>query len=334
MRFPGSIKSGSPVLRNTSRIINYIITTTTRSYSSYGSNNVPLQYTIHDIRNKYLKGIPISMGTAYDYITASWVNKAQCDMLLIGDSLAMTSLGYDSTTELPFDEFKYHIKSVCRNRDGPALVVSDMPFGSFESSIQNGISNAIELLKLSPRLNTLKIEVGLLSTDKYTIEFVKQLCSRGIPVMGHIGLTPQRANSLGGFKVQGSKDPVEIVEIYKTAKKLQEIGCWSILLEAVPHKVASLITNRLSVPIIGIGAGNGTSGQVLVIADMLGMQPNVHVPRFVNKYNNLFETACESLTQYKKDVETRKFPHTGVHTFKIKDEIYDESLRIIEKNGL
>lgn len=334
MRFLGSIKSGSSIIKNTSSIIKYDIATTSRLYSSHGSNNLPLQYTIHDIRNKYLKGIPISMGTAYDYITASWVNKAQCDLLLIGDSLAMTSLGYDSTTELPFDEFKYHVKSVCRNRDGPALVISDMPFGSFESSVQNGISNAIELLKLSPRLNTLKIEVGLLSTDKYTIEFVKQLCSRGIPVMGHIGLTPQRANSLGGFKVQGNKDPMEIVEIYKTAKMLQEIGCWSLLLEAVPHKVASLITSRLSIPTIGIGAGNGTSGQVLVIADMLGMQPNAHVPKFVNKYNNLFETACESLTQYRRDVETRQFPEKGVHTFKIKDEIYEESLRIIEKDSL
>lgn len=334
MRFPGLIKYDYSILKITPRTIKSTNRTTARLYSSHGSNNLPLQYTIHDIRNKYLKGIPISMGTAYDYITASWVNKAQCDMLLIGDSLAMTSLGYDSTTELPFDEFKYHVKSVCRNRDGPALIVSDMPFGSFESSIQNGISNAIELLKLSPRLNTLKVEVGLLSKDEYTIEFVKQLCSRGIPVMGHIGLTPQRANSLGGFKVQGNKDPMDIVEIYKTAKELQGIGCWSILLEAVPHKVASFITNHLSIPTIGIGAGNGTSGQVLVIADMLGMQSNIHVPKFVNKYNNLYQTACESLSQYKRDVEDRKFPETGVHTFRIKDEIYEEALSIMEKNNL
>lgn len=272
------------------------------------------------------------MVTAYDYITASWVNKSQCDLMLIGDSLAMTSLGYTSTTELPFDEFKYHVKAVCRNKDGPALVVSDMPFGSFEASVSQGISNAIDLMKLSPRLTSLKVEVGPLGTDEYTMEFVKQLCSRGIPVIGHIGLTPQRANSLGGFKVQGSKTPQEAVELYRTAKRLQEIGCWSIVLETIPYKVAQYITDRLNIPTIGIGAGNSTSGQVLVIADMLGLQSTDHIPKFVNKYGDIITNVEESLCKYKNDVESRHFPETGMHTFKIKDEIYDEFVQIIEKN--
>ncbi|CAL9737273.1 3-methyl-2-oxobutanoate hydroxymethyltransferase [Monosporozyma servazzii] len=305
-----------------------------RCYSSQGLKKLPAQYTIHDIKKKYSQGIPLSMVTAYDYITASWVNQARCDLLLVGDSLAMTSLGYTSTTELPFDEFKYHVKSVCRNQDGPSLVVSDMPFGSFEASIPLGISNAIELMKLSPRLTSLKVEVGPLAQDEYTMEFVKQLCSRGIPVMGHIGLTPQRANSLGGFKVQGNKDPMDAVELYKTAKKLQEIGCWSIVIEAMPHKVAAYITQNLSIPVIGIGAGNGTSGQVLVLSDMLGLQPTDHLPKFVNKYHSILDEVRPSLEQYKNDVESYKFPETGLHTFNIKDEIYDEFVQIIERNNL
>lgn len=305
-----------------------------RFYSSQGPKKLPPQYSILDIKKKYSQGIPLSMVTAYDYISASWVNKAQCDLLLIGDSLAMTSLGYSSTTELPLDEFKYHVKSVCRNQDGPALVVCDMPFGSFEAGISQGISNAIDLMKLSPRVTSLKVEVGPLAQDQYTVEFVKQLCSRGFPVMAHIGLTPQRANSLGGFKVQGNKDPMNAVELYKTAKKLQEIGCWSTVLEAVPHKVATYITQRLSIPTIGIGAGDGTSGQVLVLSDMLGLQPTEHLPKFVKKYDSIVDQVNTSLEQYKNDVEARKFPETGVHTFKIKDDVYDEFVQIIEKENL
>lgn len=246
---------------------------TQRLYSSQGlpkQTQPPKQYSILDIRKKYLTGKPLSMCTAYDYITASWVNQAQCDLLLVGDSLAMTSLGYESTTELSLDEFKYHVKAVCRNRDGPSLIVSDMPHGSYEVSEEDALRNAFSIMKLSPRVTSLKLEVG--PTDSYTMNLVTQLCSRGVPIMGHIGLTPQRASSLGGFKVQGNKSVDEAVEIYKTAKRLQQAGCWSMVIEAVPHKIASFITSKLSIPTIGIGAGNGTSGQVLVVADMLGLQ--------------------------------------------------------------
>ncbi|CCD24235.1 3-methyl-2-oxobutanoate hydroxymethyltransferase NDAI_0C05760 [Naumovozyma dairenensis CBS 421] len=282
--------------------------------------------TILDIQSKRSKDIPITMTTAYDSITASWCHEAQSDMILVGDSLAMTSLGYASTTDLPFDEFKYHVKSVCRV-PGPSLIVVDMPFGSFESSIPFGISNAIELMKLDSNVTSLKVEVGLHTKDKYTPKLIGELCARGIPVMGHIGLTPQRAHSLGGFKVQGNKSVEETRELLETAKLLQDLGCWSILMECVPHKVATLITSKLDVPTIGIGAGNGTNGQVLVISDMLGMQGK-SVPKFVKKYSNLNEIAINGIANYTKEVMEKSFPETASHTFKIKDELWEE----IEKN--
>ena len=287
--------------------------------------------TIPDIHAKYHRGIPLTMCTAYDYITATWVQNAQCDMLLVGDSLSMTSLGYPSTIELPFDEFKYHVRSVARASaatTGTALIVVDMPFGTFEAGMETGLANAIELMKLSSSVTSVKVEVGPHSKDTYTLDFIRMLSSRGIPVMGHIGLTPQRANSLGGFKVQANKNAQDIVELFETAKKLQEAGCWSYVIECVPHKVASYITSHLSIPSIGIGAGNGTSGQVLVISDLLGMQgPNV--PKFVKQYANISELAQQSLEAYNRDVLDGSFPQEPTHTFKIKDDTWNEFLDIV-----
>lgn len=287
--------------------------------------------TIHDINEKYTKGIPLTMCTAYDYTTAKWVHDSNCDMLLVGDSLAMTSLGYESTTDLPFDEFKYHIKSVCRAR-GPAMIVADMPFGSFESSVEQGISNAVEMMKLSSRVASLKFEVGLHTKDEYTLNLVKEICSRGIPVIGHIGLTPQRVHSLGGYKVQGNKTTNEMIELRETAMKLQEAGCWCILLECVPHKFAQYLTTQLSVPTIGIGAGNGTSGQVLVVSDLLGMQGS-NVPRLVKQFTNLNHEAVEAMKKYNLEVQDRKFPNEGEHTFKIKDGLWKNFIEEIENQS-
>ena len=307
-----------------------------RCYSSHPQTSKPSgsqaltpkkRLTIPDIHAKYLKGIPLTMCTAFDYITATWVQNAHCDMLLVGDSLSMTSLGYPSTIELPFDEFKYHVKSVTRAA-GTALIVVDMPFGTFEAGKETGLANAIELMKLSSSVTSVKVEVGPHSRDTYTLDFIRMLSSRGIPVMGHIGLTPQKANALGGFKVQANKNAQDIVELFETAKKLQEAGCWSYVIECVPHKVASYITSHMSIPSIGIGAGNGTSGQVLVISDLLGMQgPNV--PKFVKQYANISEVAVHSLEAYNRDVLDRSFPQEPVHTFKIKDETWNEFLDIV-----
>lgn len=276
--------------------------------------------TIHDIHNKYRKNTPLTMCTAYDYITASWAQEANSDMILVGDSLSMTSLGYESTTDLPFEEFKYHVRSVCRAR-GPSLVVVDMPFGSFEVSSEQGLSNAIELMKLSSKVTSLKLEVGLHTTDKHTINLIREMCSRGIPVVGHIGLTPQKVHSLGGYKVQGNKTLDGMLDLQETAVMLQEAGCWSLVLECVPHKLARHLTSILSIPTIGIGAGSGTSGQVLVVSDLLGMQHGT-VPKFVKQYAHLHTNAEEAIKAYNTDVQERTFPDEGIHTFKIDDGLW------------
>lgn len=260
------------------------------------------------------------MCTAYDYITANWVQKSNCDMILVGDSLAMTTLGYDSTTDLSLQEFNYHVKSVCRT-SGPALIIADMPFGSFEASIETGISNAIDMMKLSHKVTSLKLEVGLHSRDGYTIKLIKQICSRGIPVVGHIGLTPQKIHSLGGYKVQGNKKIQDAKELLETALMLQEAGCWALVLECVPHKIAKYITSKMSIPTIGIGAGSGTSGQVLVVSDILGMKDG-YVPKFVKQYAQSQDHSITALCKFNSEVEERSFPNDEVHAFKIKDEVW------------
>ncbi|GAV50419.1 hypothetical protein ZYGR_0U02750 [Zygosaccharomyces rouxii] len=287
--------------------------------------------TIQSLHEKYLKGIPITVSTAHDYITSQWVHDANCDAILVGDSLAMTALGYESTTDISFDEFKYHVRSVCRAQ-GPSMIMADMPFGTFESSIQTGITNAIDIMKLSSKIASVKVETGPHTKDSYTIGFIKELCSRGIPVVGHCGLTPQRAHSLGGFKVQGNKRIEDISILCETAKKLEEAGCWAILMECVPHKVASYITSKLSVPVIGIGAGPGCSGQVLVIADMIGMKQN-SLPRFVKQYGQLHSHAQDALSQYVKEVEESAFPNQELHTFKIKEDLWKSFLEDTNKNS-
>lgn len=299
-----------------------------RSCYSVQAGNGLKANTIHTIHDKYARGVPLTMSTAYDYITANWVHDANCDMLLVGDSLAMTSLGYESTTDLPFEEFKYHIRSVCRAR-GPALVVADMPFGSFEASLEQGISNAIDIMKLSSRVTSLKFEVGLHTKDQYTMKLVREICARGIPVVGHIGLTPQKVHSLGGYKVQGNKTANEMIELQETAMMLQEAGCWSLVLECVPQKLAQYLTSQLSIPTIGIGAGNGTSGQVLVISDLLGMQ-NSTVPKFVRQYAGFNHEAVEAIKSYKSEVQDRNFPNQDLHTFKVKESLWKDFIEEME----
>ena len=269
------------------------------------------------------------MCTAHDFITATWVNKANCDLLLVGDSLAMTSLGYDSTITLSLNEFKYHVSSVCR-AEGSSMVVVDMPFGTFESDMSKGLKNAIDIMKLHSKVTSVKVEVGLYSTDKYTMKYIEELCSRGIPVMAHIGLTPQKVHSLGGYKVQANKSLLQMQELFETAKQLQKIGCWSILIECVPHKMAQFMTSKLSIPTIGIGAGNGTSGQVLVISDLLGMQGE-SVPKFVKQTVNMADIATQGLKEYIANVEDRTFPEKGPHTFKVKDELWSEFLSSVNE---
>lgn len=254
-------------------------------------------------------------------------------MILVGDSLAMCSLGYSSTTDIGLDEFKYHVKSVCRAQ-GSAFIVVDMPFGSFESSLEKGIETAISLMKLSSKVGAVKLEVGSSQSQgkltDYSLRLAEELCTRGIPVMGHVGLTPQRVHALSGYKVQGNKSSADSLAIFETAQELQRIGCFSIVLECVPHKISQYITSHLKVPTIGIGAGNGTSGQVLVQSDMLGMLSG-QVPKFVHKYGNFHKSSVEHIRDYIKDVTERRFPDNSIEGFKVKDEVWVDFIERVEE---
>lgn len=285
------------------------------------------QLTINDLYSKYHSKKAISMCTAYDFITATWANHAGCDMILVGDSLAMSSVGYSSTTDISLDEFKYHVKSVCRSM-GNSFIVVDVPFGSYESSIEKGIETCVSIMKLSNRIGGVKLEVGK-KPDDYSLQLAKELCRRGIPVMGHIGLTPQRFHALSGYKVQGNKSSDDAVDIYKMGVELEKAGCFSLVLECVPHQIARIITNKLSIPTIGIGAGPNTSGQVLVQSDILGMLPG-QVPKFVNKYTDLYSTTVSAIQEYIDQVSNNKFPEIDRDTFTINDKVLDEFIKRIE----
>lgn len=281
--------------------------------SSY--NNVPRK-TLGDIRQLYDLGEPISMVTSHDFITSQFLDHAKVDINLIGDSLANTTLGYDDTNELTLDEFIYHVKSVQRG-NSHSLLIADLPFGSFESSVEQATQTAIKLIQKG-KIQGVKIEGG----DDEIIPTIKKLVSIGIPVMGHVGLTPQKHNALGGYKLQG-RTVDDSVRILEECIKLQDAGVFSIVLECIPNKLSQYITERLSIPTIGIGAGPHTSGQVLVISDLLGMR-GPHVPKFVKQYGDFLQQAVNGIKKYQEDVKSRAFPNADTHGFKMKKEVLDK----------
>lgn len=293
-----------------------------RPYSTYRMDSIK-KLSIPDLMMKYQSNTPMVMLTAHDFITATWAQQAAADLILVGDSLAMTTLGFSSTTSLTVDEMIYHLKSVSRAK-GNSVIVCDMPFGSYETSVQDALSNAYKLMKSAENLSSVKIECGI--GDEYSMKVIKEICQRGIPVMGHIGLTPQRMHSLGGFKVQ-SKTSKEALELLKCAQSLEKAGCWSLVLECIPEKIAEWITQNINIPAIGIGAGRNVSGQVLVVSDMLGMLPG-GVPKFAKKYGSLMESAQQSIEQYINEVKTKQFP-SEEHVFKVKREVL-ESLKNVK----
>ena len=274
--------------------------------------------TLLDIQRLYETKTPISVVTAYDFITGKYAESADIDINLIGDSLAMVALGYEDTTEISFDEFLYHTKAVLRGNK-LSFMVADIPFGSTEISVEQAVSSAIKLVKYG-KVQGVKIEGG---SD--IVPTVKKLSSIGIPVMAHVGLTPQRHNALGGFKVQGNNTE-RALEIYRDCLELQEAGAFSLVLECIPNKLSEYITKNISIPTIGIGAGPGCSGQVLVMSDLLGMgDPKDSMkPKFVKQYNDFFSSAMHSLQAYKKDLQHGKFPLAEDHGFKIKKEVFHD----------
>jgi 3-methyl-2-oxobutanoate hydroxymethyltransferase len=265
--------------------------------------------TVQDIRN--LKGKrKITMLTAYDYPLASLVDKAGIDMVLVGDSLANVVLGLDSTKKVGMPEMIHHAKAVTRAVKN-ALVVGDMPYDSYQVNPEECVKNARRFIS-EANCDCVKLEWF----DK-CLEVTGRIVKSGIPVMGHIGLTPQTADKIGGFKVQG-KDAEAAKRLIEQAQELEKLGTFAIVLECVPDKIAEIITNKLKIPTIGIGAGVHCDGQVLVINDMVGLFER-YTPKFVKKYIDLSPMILKAIEEFKTEVIEEKFP-APEHTFSIKEE--------------
>ncbi|AFH47777.1 Ketopantoate hydroxymethyltransferase [Ignavibacterium album JCM 16511] len=254
--------------------------------------------SILEFQKKKQLNIPISMVTCYDYWSAQIVQETNIDAVLVGDSAAMVMHGYETTINADVNMMLYHISAV-RKGIGDKLLVADFPFLAHRKGKKFAMNVVDDFMKCGA--NAIKIE-GAGST----IKLIKYIVESGVPVMGHLGLTPQSVNSLGGFTLQGvNKNSSE--KILNDAKELEDAGCFSIVLEMIPAKVAKLITNNLSVPTIGIGAGKYTSGQILVLQDLLGFTKNFN-PRFLRKYMEGYDLVKNALNKYDKDVKQKNFP--------------------------
>ncbi len=266
--------------------------------------------TIPDLINKKQQGKKITMLTAYDYPQAQLIDRAGIDMILVGDSLGMVVLGYESTIPVTMDEMIHHAKAVRRGTKY-AFLIGDMPFMSYQASTEDAVRNAGRFLK-EGGCEAVKLEGGADVLDK-----IKAIIAAGIPVQGHLGLTPQSANKLGGFKVQG-KDFQTAQNILDDAKLLESAGCFSIILECIPDELAKVITEKIHIPTIGIGAGPWCDGQVLVTYDLVGLFERF-TPKFVKRYANLSQSMLDAFKAYKSDVENFKFP-TIEQSFTMKKE--------------
>ncbi|KAG7194766.1 uncharacterized protein KQ657_004446 [Scheffersomyces spartinae] len=290
----------------------------------FSSHKTQSRKTLVDIHKLYGNKTPILMVTSYDYITGKYAASAGVDINLIGDSLAMTCLGYEDTNQLPFEEFLYHVKAVERG-DKQSFIVADLPFGTYEASPEKALETSVQLIK-EGRIQAVKLEGGHPSM----ISNISKIIDSGIPVMGHVGLTPQRHNVLGGFKLQGT-DTNRALQIYEECVLLQKAGCFAIVLECIPNRLAEYITSKLSIPTIGIGAGPHCSGQVLVMADLLGMlDDESHPPaKFVKKYASFSSEAVKAIQQYRSDLKG-VFPQEDIHGYKMKRDALLEFKRQVD----
>jgi 3-methyl-2-oxobutanoate hydroxymethyltransferase len=263
-----------------------------------------------DLANMKSRGERIVMVTAYDYPGGRLADAAGVDIVLVGDSAAMTVLGHESTVPATMDEMVMLTRAAARGARRP-LVVADMPFGSFQISDEDAVQNAVRFVKEADA-DAVKVEGA-----GPTVSRVLALVGAGIPVMGHIGLTPQSATMLGGFRAQG-RTAAKARQLLEDARTLEQAGCFALVLEAVPAPVAARITETLAIPTIGIGSGRGCDGQVLVYHDLLGLYQGKS-PRFVKRYAELAATIQEALEQYAADVRSGSFPEDE-HTYSIPDE--------------
>ena len=257
----------------------------------------------------------VSMMTAYDYPSAKAVSEAEIDIILVGDSLAQVVLGHEDTLSVTVDEMLHHVKAVT-NAKPSSLVVADMPYMSYHVSKEDTIKNAGRFIQ-DGKADAVKIEGG-----KKREKTIQALLEAEIPVMGHLGLTPQSKNLMGGYKVQGKTLDLAR-QLFEDALLLQELGCFSMVLEGVPTVVAQSISENINIPTIGIGAGNLTDGQVLVLHDLLGMKSKEYIDaKFVKRYDQQYEATLNALKTYKVEIEKREFP-TDNYSYDMGNDIND-----------
>ncbi|EME49709.1 hypothetical protein DOTSEDRAFT_58899 [Dothistroma septosporum NZE10] len=282
------------------------------SHSPIGAATSRKKVTIQTIQTLYKRNEPITMITAHDFPSAHVAEHAGMDMILVGDSLAMVALGMEDTSEVLLDEMLLHCRSVARGAK-TSFIVGDLPMGSYEVRPEQALQSAIRLVK-EGRVHAVKLEGGVEMAPA-----IAKITGAGIPALAHIGLTPQRQNALGGFRVQG-KSVSGALKVLQDAKAVQEAGAFGVVLEAIPEPVATAVTKRLQIPTIGIGAGSGCSGQVLVQVDMAGyFPPGRRVPKFVKKFGDLWGEASRALETYRDEVKSRSYP-AAEHTYSMSED--------------
>jgi 3-methyl-2-oxobutanoate hydroxymethyltransferase len=273
-----------------------------------------MRVTINQIKEMKQKGDKIAMLTAYDYSTAKIVDEAGIPLILVGDSLGVVMLGYESTIPVTMDDMLHHTKAVVRGTKH-ALIVGDMPFMTYHVSVEDAMRNAGRFIQ-EAGCQAVKMEGGVSVAEK-----VRRVVQCGIPVMGHIGLTPQSINQLSGFKIQG-KTPEAAKRLLEDARALEEAGAFAVVIETVPAQLSALITQKIGIPTIGIGAGAGCDGQVQVINDMLGSFSDF-VPKHAKQYVKLSEIIGKAVTDYSQEVKTGTFP-TEKQSFTMDEKILEE----------
>lgn len=273
-----------------------------------------MKKTVTTFAKAKAEGEKLTMLTAYDYSTAKLIDASGVDSILVGDSLGNVMLGYEDTLSVTMEDMIHHGAAVARGAK-EALVVIDMPFMSYQTSVYDAVVNAGRLMK-EGRGQAVKLEGG-----KEVCPQIKAITEAGIPVCAHIGLTPQSINAFGGFKVQG-KDEVAAKKLIEDALAVQEAGAFAVVLECVPEKLATIVTEKLNIPTIGIGAGAGCDGQVLVYADMLGMFSDF-TPKFVKRFAETGNIMTEAFKAYNKEVKEGTYP-TKEHTYAISDDVIEK----------
>lgn len=273
-----------------------------------------MKNTVLTVKEQKEKGEKISMLTAYDYSTAKLIDEAGINMILVGDSLGNTILGYEDTISVTMEDMIHHGAAVARGAKN-TLVVVDMPFMSYQTSVYDAVVNAGRLMK-EGRAGAVKLEGGIEVCPQ-----IKAITAAGIPVCAHLGLTPQSINAFGGFKVQG-KTEAAAKKLLSDAKAVEEAGAFAVVLECVPAKLAELVTRELTIPTIGIGAGNVCDGQVLVYQDMLGMFSDF-TPKFVKRFENIGEIMKHAFAEYDREVKAGSFP-AKEHEYTISDDVLEK----------